>query len=194
MSPFQRGLVKWARTVHLYVTLSTLMMVLLFSVTGFMLNHEDWFTPAEPHTLARTGTVPVELLSEPDKLGVAEYLRKEFQVVGLVDSFEVEDDSLRIVFKRPGTEVEAVIRREDGETNVTTRWRGMGGILLDLHRGKSTGMVWSVVIDVVCGVFVVLAATGLILFSSLKGRGRYGLVVLGLGAAASIAIIVVFAL
>ena len=166
MSPFHRGLVKWARTVHLYVTLSMLMMVLLFSVTGFMLNHEDWFTPTEPHTLTRTGMIPVELLSEPDRLGVVEHLRKEFQVVGLVDSFEVEDDSLRIVFKLPGTEVEALIRREDGETNVTTRWRGMGGILLDLHRGKSTGMVWSVVIDVVCGVFVVLAATGLILFWS----------------------------
>jgi hypothetical protein len=194
MSPFQRGLVKWARTVHLYVTLFALTLVLLFSITGFMLNHEDWFTPAEPHTRTRSGTLPTEMLTEPDKLAVAEFLRAEFEVVGLVDSFEVEEERLRVVFKRPGTEVEAIIQREDGEASVTTQWRGLGGILLDLHRGKSTGMVWSVVIDAVCVVMVVLATTGMILFSTLKGRGRFGLMVLGVGIVGSVVVILRYAL
>ena len=183
-----------ARTIHLYLTLFALTLVLLFSVTGFMLNHEDWFTPAEPHTRTRTGTVPTEILIEPDKFAVSEFLRKEFEVVGLVDSFEADEDRVRVVFKRPGVEVEAVIQREEGQAEVTPHSRGVGGILLDLHRGKSTGLVWSVVIDAVCAVLLVVAATGLILFSSLKGRGLYGLLVLGVGVAASVAVILMFAL
>jgi hypothetical protein len=185
MSPFRRGLVKWARAVHLYLTLSTLALILFFSATGFMLNHEEWFAPSEPRPRTQEGAVPAALLAGPDKLGVAELLRKDFGAVGLVDSFEVDDDQLRVVFKRPGTEVEALVQRPDGRAEVTTRSRGLGGVLLDLHRGKSTGPVWAVVIDAVCVVLLLLAATGLVLFSSLKGRGRYGLAVLAVGVAAS---------
>lgn len=194
MSPFRRGLVKWARTVHLYLTLFALALVLFFSVTGFMLNHEDWFTPREPHVRAVTGTVPTDLLENGDRLALAEMLRRDYGAVGLVDSFETDEDRIRVVFKRPGTEVEAILRREDGQVEVTTQSRGLGGILLDLHRGKSTGLVWSVVIDAVCVVLVILAATGLILWSSLKGRGHYGLLALGVGLAASVAVICLFAL
>jgi hypothetical protein len=185
MSPIRRGLVKWARTVHLYLTLLALGLVLFFSITGFMLNHEDWFVPGTPHTRTVTGSVPAALLSEPDRLGVAELLRRDFGAVGLIDSFETDEDRLRVVFKRPGTEVEALINRENGQTEVTARSQGLAGIALDLHRGKSSGPLWALVIDTVCVVLLVLATTGLILYSSLKGRGRYGLAALAVGALAA---------
>ena len=46
MSPVYREVIRWARNVHLYLTLIALALVLFFSITGFMLNHEDWFVPA----------------------------------------------------------------------------------------------------------------------------------------------------
>ena len=64
----------------------------------------------------------------------------------------------------------------------------------DLHRGKSTGTAWSFVIDATCVVLVILSATGLIMWSSLKSRGRYGLVVAAIGAALSVAVVLLFAL
>jgi hypothetical protein len=45
--------------------------------------------------------------------------------------------------------------------------------------------LWALVIDAVCAVLLVLATTGLILYSSLKGRGRYGLAALVVGALAA---------
>jgi hypothetical protein len=98
------------------------------------------------------------------------------------------------VFKRPGTEVEALIQREDGKAEVTIQTRGINAILLDLHRGKSTGVVWGVVIDAVCVVLLVVAATGLILWWSLRSRGRWGFLLLGAGLVGSIAIAYLFAL
>ena len=107
MSPVYRELVRWARHVHLYLTMIALALVLFFSITGFMLNHEDWFVPATSFERERTGTMPTESLTEPDKLAVVELLRKDYGAVGLVDSFDEEGDELRVVFKRPGTEVVA---------------------------------------------------------------------------------------
>ncbi len=187
MSPFRRWLVKWARTVHLYTTLFALALVLFFAATGFMLNHEDWFSPAEPYHTERKGTIAPRLLKPLDKLGVVEALRRDFGAVGAVDSFEDEEDRVRVVFKRPGTQVTAEVLKEDGAAEVLHDTRGFAGVLLDLHRGKTTGPAWGLVIDAVCVVLFGIAATGLVLWWSLRGRGRYGLAVVALGIAAGFA-------
>jgi hypothetical protein len=60
--------------------------------------------------------------------------------------------------------------------------------MTDVHKGKAAGPVWAVLIDAVCVLLLVVSATGLILWSSLKGRGRYeaGFVLLGAAAAAAV--------
>jgi uncharacterized protein len=207
MSHLRRWLLKWARSAHLYVTLFGLALLLFFSVTGFMLNHEDWFVAAEPQTRTTEGKIAVELLGAPgkegeegsepiapvpaDRLAIVELLRKDFGAVGAMSSFEEQDD-IRVVFKRPGTEVEAEIKREDGKTEVTTRTHGPVGMMLDLHRGKASGEAWSLVIDGVCVLVLIVSGTGLYLWQSLRGRGHYGIYVLGLGAALGVAVYLLF--
>ncbi|NBO92514.1 MAG: hypothetical protein EBV06_09440 [Planctomycetia bacterium] len=194
MSPMRKALLKWARRIHLYLTLFTLGLILLFAVTGFMLNHEDWFVSGEPNTRTVEGKLPLAMLSGPDRLAVVETLRNNFSAVGPVDSFEEQDDTLTVVFKRPGLRVEAVIQRDGGETTLAFESKGLNGILLDLHRGKSTGWLWSLVIDGLCVCLVITALTGLVLWSSLKDRGRPGLVVMAAGVAASVAVVWWFAM
>ena len=43
MSHGHRILLKCARLVHVYLTMFGCLLILFFAVTGFMLNHEDWF-------------------------------------------------------------------------------------------------------------------------------------------------------
>src|SRR5262249_55091773 len=114
---------------------------------------------------------------------------KDFGAVGPLESFEEQDDTLTVVFKRPGLRIEAVIHREGGQAAVSFESKGVNGILLDLHRGKSTGWVWSLVIDGVWVCLVITAMTGLVLWSSLKDRGRSGLAVILVGVAASVAVV-----
>lgn len=186
MSPFQRGLLKAAKTIHLYVTLLTLVLILFFAVSGFMLNHEDWFSPTEPYRTMHTGSIASVFLSPVDRLGIVELLRKDFGAVGLVETFEEEDDRIRVVFKRPGTQVTAEVLKATGMAEVAIDTRGWTGMFLDLHRGKATGQVWRFVLDAVCVSLVIITLTGLILFQSLKGRGRYGWMILIVGAVAGI--------
>jgi hypothetical protein len=184
-----RLLIKWARTLHVYLTLFGFMLLLFFAVTGFMLNHEDWFSPSEPVSTFAEGKIPTNLLGDKtDQLGVVERLRKDFAARGEVDSFEDKegDESIRVVFKAPGHFVEAVIQRETGETKVEHQSRGFSGLILDLHRGKTSGPAWSFVIDAISILFVVVGITGLILWSSLRARAQHGFAVLMLGLAISL--------
>jgi uncharacterized protein len=181
MAPFRRWLLKSARTVHLYITLFGLALLLFFSITGFMLNHEDWFSPLEPREREIKGTIPAALLSEPNKLGIVELLRKEHGATGVMDSFSVNDDDMEVVFKRPGEEVKVTIQRESGDLSGTHTTRGSVGVILDLHRGKSSGIAWSLIIDGLCILVVIVCATGVYLWASLRGRGAYSGLVLLLG-------------
>jgi hypothetical protein len=245
-------------------------LMLFFAVTGFMLNHEDWFLPRQTTTgkvpanllgppadreaildLLRSdygvagepvtfddgadfvrvtfrtddggaeaiirrddrtavvtadagksrervviteGVMPADLLvpDDPSKeLPIVERLRKDFGARGEVNSpphYEKESESFSVVFRSPGYLATATIRASDGHTRVTHQSRGINGVLLDLHRGKDSGLSWSLVIDAVALFFVVVSITGLILWSSLRGRAQQGLAVLSLGLVGSLVI------
>jgi hypothetical protein len=90
-----RVLLKWARTLHVYLTMFGFMLLLFFAVTGFMLNHESWFLPAE----TTEGKIPTDCTATRE--AVVERLTKDFNLVGDVESYEINNEakSLRVVFK-----------------------------------------------------------------------------------------------
>ncbi len=277
MTQAHRWLLKWARTLHVYLTLFGFMLLLFFAATGFMLNHEDWFLPqqittgtipvelcdpekrdnlvdrlakdfsvpgnlesADPaedgstlqlafryedavsgkilvtdveirrddgHTTAkqnraslretkRLGKLPVDLFAPEDRskdLLIVEALRKDFGLRGAITgppSYETEDgiDKVYVQFKSPGYEAEVRIRTSDGEARIVERSKGLVGVMLDLHRGKESGMAWSVVIDAIAILMVIVSITGFILWTSLKSRAHYGLWILLAGTAVGFAV------
>jgi hypothetical protein len=230
MSPFYRWAVKWARTVHLYLSLVGLGLLLFFAATGFTLNHEDWFLPpVEERTATAPCAVPAAWAAEPEKneLAIVEHLRKEYgrYVVGSLSTvedaagesaggrkplLEVDSESIRGVFKRPGSQVSVVIYRAEyeqkgktaesdhtfqpGEGEITYTKNGGVIFLNDLHRAKDSSGAWHLLLDVVCLLVVLVAATGVVMWLSLKGRGRFGWAVALGGVALSVAVVVVFEL
>ena len=218
MSRYHRWLVKTARTVHLYATLFGLGLILFFSVTGFMLNHIEWFEKEQVRTESRpisrdkfvNGNLPEPdeqgEASARDTLAVVETLRKEFGLTGEFTSLSFGSESddegnerklIKVEFKRAGEISEARIDRQSGQTAVTRRYQGWMAVMTDLHRGnrgnrtgevKFTGVLWSWVIDLTCVLLLVISITGLILWWSLKGRGQWGAVVLLLGSGVVMAI------
>jgi len=220
MSPLYRGVVKWARTTHLYSTLFALALLLFFAITGFMLNHEDWFkaksTSGEGTTGAEiklAGSIPLEWVGDPDpgedtppgakprptdKLAIVEYLREKHGAVGRVEAdrggFENSNpEELVIHFKRAGTQCDAFINRKTGELTGFIR-KDHAEFFMDLHRGKETSWIWHLIIDAVALLYFVLAITGLIMWWSLKGRGQQGHWVILTGLVMTIAVIVIYEL
>jgi hypothetical protein len=155
---------KWSRTIHIYISMLGLLSVIFFSVTGIMLNHEEWFGYEEPHITKKEGTLPEAMAKEPDKLVIVEKLRKDFGATGALDSFEIEDDHLTLSFKSPGRHTDATIQRADGHAEVSLESHGFCGRFVDLHRGTDAGPGWRLVIDATAVLLLITCGTGLLLW------------------------------
>jgi len=183
-----RRLVGLTRTLHIYLTMLGCFLLFFFSLTGFMLNHSEWFGLEEVRTSKTSGRMPREILNPVDKLAVVENLRSDYGIQGALDSFESEGDECRLVFKRPGSRSEALLERHTGQVTVSTECRGMTALLTDLHKGASSGSSWRLVIDAT-SVFLFLASlSGLILWISLPRRRRIGVSALIAGVTLSLVV------
>lgn len=181
MGPAGRRFLSISRTLHIYLTIFACLLLLFFGTTGFMLNHAEWFGISDTRRDSVEGSIPRTALRPVDKFAVVEALRSEFGATGAVDSFEVEEEEIRVVFKRPGRRCEAIIKKEDGRTELTSESRGSGAVLTDLHKGASSGAAWAWVIDGTAILLVIGSLTGLILWISLPRRRAMGIVALSVG-------------
>jgi hypothetical protein len=154
----------WSRTIHIYISMLGLLSVIFFSVTGIMLNHEEWFGFATPHIDKKEGSIPDAMAKDPDKLAIVEKLRKDYGATGAMDSFDVDDDRLTISFKSPGRHTDVTIQRADGHAEVSLESYGFNGRLVDLHRGTDAGPGWRFIIDATAVLLLITCATGLLLW------------------------------
>jgi hypothetical protein len=174
------------RTLHIYLTMMALLLLLFFGATGFMLNHADWFGLEEVRTKTARGALPQKMVDDLDRLAIVEKLRSAFGAQGALDTFEVEPDQLRVVFKRPGSRTEAAIARKDGRLEATSESHGAAAVMTDLHMGHGAGRAWRWVIDVTSLLLLGAALSGLTLWISLPSRRRVGLAALVVGLFASV--------
>src|SRR6185436_14190227 len=186
MAPTGRAFLSVSRTLHIYLTMLVALLLFFFGSTGFMLNHAEWFGLETIVHTTKEGTLPKRALAPLDKLAVVEWLRSEFGVMGAMDSFDADAETIRIVFKRPGSRAEANIKVADGHVEFATEQRGTAALLTDLHKGASAGAGWKWVIDGTAVLLVLGSLTGLILWISLPRRRVLGIVALVVGILASL--------
>ncbi len=177
-------LARLARTLHIYLTMFAFLMMLFFAITGFVLNHEDWFAQWGSSHRDVHGTIAVASLTGPDRLQVVEALRSSFGAVGAVSTFDVDADSIHVEMKGPGRQMDAEIDRRTGATDVSVELKGLAVRLDDLHRGKDSGTAWSLVIDASALLLFLGSLTGIFMWFTLPRRRKLGMISLVAGIAA----------
>jgi uncharacterized protein len=198
-----RTFLAWTRTIHIYLTMAALALMLFFAVTGITANHEEWFGATTPHERVATGATPADAVARADKLRIVEHLRAKFGVTGALFEFNVDDPEQFVVeFRAPGYSAKAEIARtttaaaesigdatsrSSGQTKVTFRTFNLIARMNDLHRARDTGETWRVIVDA-GGVLIILASvTGVILWIALPKRRKVGIAWAILGIAGSVA-------
>lgn len=176
----RKGTAKVTRWLHIYLSMLSFAVVFFFAATGITLNHAEWFSRHVQTTHYR-GIVPAALLHEstdqqPDKLGLVELLRNRHKIHGSVSDFRVEDSQISISFKGPGYAADAFIDATNGSYDLAETRNGFVAILNDLHKGRDTGSVWSMVIDVSAALLVLVSLTGLVLIWFVYKRRTSGLI------------------
>ncbi|RUL87803.1 PepSY-associated TM helix domain-containing protein [Tautonia sociabilis] len=188
------------RWLHIYLSMFGLASVLFFSVTGLTLNHPDWFYGTAERIEEAEGRIDLDWLHRDvpdgspeedrvDRLRVVEFLRAEHGVGGALTEFSVDEYECFVTFKGPGYSADAQIDRETGSYVLTETALGPVAVLNDLHKGRDTGPVWSLAIDVSAVVLTVISLSGLVLLLYLKLRRSPGLAVALVGGAVVVGVV-----
>ena len=164
----------WLKHLHRWHWISSavsLVVLLLFSVTGFTLNHAGRIE-GSPRVEQHKATLPDGLLKrlvEPDRksapvdAAVAGFIAA--QTGARIDgrAGDWSDDEVYISMPRPGGDGWVSIDRITGDVQYEITDRGWLAYLNDLHKGRNTGPAWNAFIDVFALACVVFALTGLLL-------------------------------
>lgn len=187
-----KTLLSVSRTVHVYLTMLGLLVMLLFGITGFTINHEDWFGATVPRRVEHQGEVPVALLAPQEELRLVEHLRNAFAVRGAMTSFTVFPEEVTVAFKEPAQTWEFSIDRGTGRLAAQNERYNFTATINNLHRGRFSGPAWRWVIDISALLIVLACATGFVLWLALPRRRKWGVLSLVIGTLGTMAVIYFF--
>jgi uncharacterized protein len=167
----------WLKTLHQWHWISSaicLMAMLLFSITGFTLNHAAQIE-AKPQVTRRHADVPAALLpalrtyAEQHLDGEAavppalvEWADRALSVDLRGRSAEWSEEDAYIALPRPGGDAWLRVGL-DGKAEYELTSRGAISWLNDMHKGRNTGPVWSWFIDLFALACLVFCITGFLI-------------------------------
>lgn len=183
-SVWKRRVAKYARWLHIYVSMASFVLVFFFSATGLTLNHPDWFSGAQ-RTVQAQGTVDPAWTNaggaDVKRLEIVEALRRTHHISGAVSDVEVDEGTVSIGFKGPGYTADVQVDRQTGRYDLTETRLGFVAVVNDLHKGRDSGAVWKLLIDLSAGLLAFVSLTGLILIYFIHKHRTAGIVILLLG-------------
>ena len=187
----------WLKHLHQWHWVSAalcLIGMILFSVTGLTLNHAS-LIGAKPEVTTTRATLPASLRAQLQTTSadssaanrnlprdVTRWLSDELSVQTGNAAPEWSDTQVYVSLPRPGGDAWLSIDRDSGEVVHELTNRGSLAYLNDLHKGRNTGAVWSLFIDLFALAALVFATTGLLLLKMHAPHrpGTWPMVALGL--------------
>ena len=194
------------RWLHIYLSLLGFSAILFFSITGFTLNHPDWFGADAQRIVDLEGQVPTEVFSpadansdsreqpssaglpEPNQLQIVEWLRPALGLRGKVTEFRVDDYECLILFRAPAYAADVSIERNSGRYRGSVVESGTVALWNDLHKGRDSGPWWSLLIDLTAALMVLVSITGFVLIFYIRRRRRSGVLTAVAGTFLAIAV------
>lgn len=193
----------WLKQLHTWHWVSSavcLIGLLLFTITGFTLNHaadiegqsksEEVVAQLPPLLLAQLTAAAPQSDKAALPMPVAAWLEDNLPLRARGEA-EWSDTEVYLPAPRPGGDAWVTIDRETGAVVGEISSRGTIAYLNDLHKGRNSGTAWSWFIDIFAAASLVFAITGLFLLQlhAAKRKSTWPLVALGLAIPSAIAII-----
>ena len=192
------------RTTHLWHWISAAVCfaaLTLFTVTGITLNHAGAIG-AQPVIVSGSGRLPPDLRAElskqgdlaaPDSAAFVDWAEREFHLSLRGATAEWQDEELYLSAPGPGRDAWVSIDRASGTAKYETTDRGWVAYFNDLHKGRNTGIAWTIFIDVVAIAVLFFSLTGLVLLWIQAGQRTSTWPLVGGGVAIVVTLMIVFA-
>jgi len=175
--------------------------MLLFSITGITLNHAGQIA-AQPEVTTLNAKLPGPLLAQiartadaekaPLPAAIAEWVETSIGVEAGARAAEWSDDEVYVSLPRPGGDAWLSIDRATGDVQYERTDRGWISYLNDLHKGRNTGPIWSLFIDVFAVACVLFAGTGLFLLQLNSGRRPSTWPIVAVGVVLPVVLLILF--
>jgi uncharacterized protein len=191
------------RTMHSWHWISAaicLAALLLFCITGITLNHADAIG-ANPAINTGTARLPDSLRGElavrqspaPLSVPLSSWIEERLDASLRGAAIEDSPEEIYVSVPGPGRDAWISIDRATGDAKFEVTDRGWVAYFNDLHKGRNTGTVWKIFIDVVAAACVFFSLTGLVLLwiQARQRTATWPLVSLGVGVL--VALMIVFA-
>lgn len=162
-----RNLVKWSRTIHIYLSIVLLITLVFFSVTGITLNHVDIFTAEPKINEIRVDNLPDFPLDAAGQIALSSdlsvFLQKEFSVDINQATVTSDGDFLFVDLRKPGATVFIEIDQALGEALGEKTSYGFIAMLNDLHKARDTDALWPWLLDISSILLIIFSLAGLVL-------------------------------
>ncbi|WP_024589612.1 MULTISPECIES: PepSY-associated TM helix domain-containing protein [unclassified Pseudoalteromonas] len=176
----KRALYSTSRALHIYISTALFFLLILFCVSGIVLNHVDWLKNDKNNGQV-TATIPAELVTKANEQlntlptlypEIEAYLAEQYALTKVKSiEWEKEDALVMLDYPLPAGFAYAELDFTTGELNLDYQTGGFLSLIGDLHKGRYTGEVWSWVIDISAVLMILFAITGIIiLFQNRKKR------------------------
>ena len=172
---------RWLREIHLALGVFSFGFLVLYGVSAVQMAHFNVPVRASEARVALSGA------AGGDARAVARELMERGLVRGVLREVEAGEASLRFRLERLGTVHSVTYFHDRGEALVHTRDSGLLGVLNRLHHTagfwhESPALkAWGVFVAITSAALILLAATGIYLWSRLRNERRVGAFLLAAG-------------
>ena len=203
----QKSRAFWLKHLHQWHWMSAaacLVGMILFSITGFTLNHANW-VGAQPEVTSRVVPMPDPLKLQLQTLAAEKdgdkgvlpneaiaWLGEELSIRAQDREAEWSTDEIYVSLPRPGGDAWATLDLTTGDVTHEVTDRGWISYFNDLHKGRNTGAAWSLFIDVFAFAALVFASTGLLLLKMHSNHRPATWPMVGLGLVLPLLIAILF--
>lgn len=193
----KRAMYSISRMLHIYLSTALLFLLILFCISGIVLNHVDWLkgdktdghqTIALPEAMITKAKHNIDALPTlyPE---IEAYLAAEYGLTQVKSiDWEKEDALVMLDYPLPAGFAFAEIDFISGELNLEYQTGGLLSLIGDLHKGRHTGKAWSWVIDISAALMILFAITGMIILFQNRKKRLAGIWITALGVATPIVI------
>jgi hypothetical protein len=189
----------WLKTLHEWHWVSSaicLIGMILFSVTGFTLNHAGQIE-AKPTITQLRATIDDGLRAQlakqqpavasqqkglaPLSTALQAWVQTHWAIDTAGRQAEWSDDEIYLSLPRPGGDAWLRLNLDDGAIEYERTDRGWISYLNDLHKGRNTGVAWSWFIDVFAAAALIFSITGLFILKMHAGNRPFTWPMVGMG-------------
>lgn len=195
---FDRGaFYRTSRMLHAYVSAFAFLALMFFSITGLLLNHPTWLQGETPPERSASVQLPradiaAALRADDQTAALAAAVMKRIKLKGAYKSGELIDGEAMLRLEGATGATDIIVNLDTGLAEATIQPATVTTIVNDLHKGKNTGAVWRLVIDITAVLVLVLSLIGYVLFFSLRFRLKTSLILTVVSLAAMGTIFILF--